>query len=158
MPCCLPFVFVLERTAPSGAAENHKWIWDAGPEKGTQFWQGPDADHGGHPVGGAYTNWLKSEPNDDGGLGHYAHIFVNSPDWEHAATTWNDMPNVNTFVQGYTVEYGGMLEDAPEDFEETITIHIGEIAAVSIEYPQMGDDHNDHGQFYVLAATAFIGI
>ena len=156
--------FVVEKAAESGwigasdAAENHKWIWATGPEAGTQFWQGLSAGSGGYAVGGAYTNWLAGEPNDDSGLGHYAHIFVNSPGWEHAATTWNDMPNVNTFVQGYTVEYGGMPGDEPEDFKETITIHIAEIAAASAEYPQMGDERGNLGILCMLAAAAFIGI
>ena len=163
--------FVVNKMAESGwigasdAAVNNTWIWAAGPEKGTQFWQGLDAGHGGSPVGGSYTNWLAGEPNDDGGLGDYAHIFVNSPGWEYATSTWNDMPNINTFVQGYTVEYGGMPGDAPEDFSETVTIHIGEVAAERIEYtqtgneyPQTGDVYNNINALWILVVTALIGI
>lgn len=123
--------FVVAKMAESGwigasdALENNTWIWGTGPEAGTQFWQGLSTDSGGYAVGGAYSNWLAGEPNDDGGTGHFAHIFVNSPGWEFATTTWNDMPNVNTFVQGYTVEYGDMPDDAPEDFDETVTVNIG---------------------------------
>ncbi len=152
--------FVVNKMAGSGwigasdAALNNRWVWAAGPETGTQFWQGLDAGNGGYAVGGSYTNWLAGEPNNDGGLGDYAHIFVNSPGWEYATSTWNDMPNSNTFVQGYTVEYGGMSGDAPEDLSETVTIHIGAV----IRYPQTGDNHGYIGNLWMLSATALIGI
>ena len=123
--------FVVNKMAESGwigasdAEVNHRWVWATGPEEGTQFWQGLDADHGGYVVNGSYTHWWPGEPNDDAGTGHYAHIFVNSQGWEICTTYWNDMPNSNTFVQGYAVEYGGMPDDAPEDFDETVTVNIG---------------------------------
>ena len=112
--------FVVNKMAESGwigasdAEVNHRWVWATGPEEGTQFWQGLDADHGGYVVNGSYAHWWPGEPNDDAGTGHYAHIFVNSPNWEICTTYWNDMPNSNTFVMGYAVEYGGMPEMHPK--------------------------------------------
>jgi len=122
--------FVVNKMAESGwigasdAASNGIWQWSTGPEAGTQFWQGyqPSAS----PIGGFYNNWEAGEPNRDSLEGNYAHIFVNSPPpFNVFIGTWNDMPDSNTFVQGYAVEYGGMPGDAPEDFDETVTVHIG---------------------------------
>ena len=51
----------------SGAEGN--WLWRGGGaiSDGFQFWQGQAADDGGQAVGGAYTNWSPTEPNDTDG-------------------------------------------------------------------------------------------
>ncbi|PLW96649.1 MAG: hypothetical protein C0593_10915 [Marinilabiliales bacterium] len=80
----------------SDAASEGVWIWDNGPEKGTQFWQGLGT---GYVVGGEYNNWASGEPNNVGAGGeHYAHLY--------AAGEWNDLPN-SAGVNYYLVEYGG---------------------------------------------------
>ena len=108
----------------SDADANGSWYWSTGPEAGTYFWQGyyPGSVSS---IGGYYNNWYPNEPNKDDAAGNYGHLFVNSPGWEAYRGYWNDMPDSNTFVQGYVVEYGGMPEDAPEDFDETVTVNIG---------------------------------
>jgi hypothetical protein len=43
-----------------GGSDSHdegEWEWATGPEHGKQFWDGPGAYNGGHPVGGMYTGW-----------------------------------------------------------------------------------------------------
>ena len=103
----------------SDADANGSWYWSTGPEAGTYFWEGyyPGAVSA---VGGYYNNWYSGEPNRDDIVGNYGHLFVNSPGWEAYRGYWNDMPDSNTFVQGYVVEYGDMPGDAPEDFDETV--------------------------------------
>ena len=119
--------FVVNKMAGSGwigASDEVEgvWQWSTGPEAGIQFWAG---NYSGYVVNNLYNNWYDLEPNGDNGAENYAHIFVNSPGWEICTSYWNDMPNSNTFVVGYAVEYGGMPNDAPEDFDETVTVNIG---------------------------------
>jgi hypothetical protein len=67
----------------SDVAAEGQWLWTNGPEAGQLF---------------SYTNWAPSEPNNAGGIEHYAHIQppVGSP-------RWNDLQNAAYL--GYIVEY-----------------------------------------------------
>ena len=58
-----------------GASDNANegtWIWDSGPESGTQFWSGKAA---GSAVGGLYSNWHTNEPNDANGTSDGAGLY-----------------------------------------------------------------------------------
>jgi hypothetical protein len=50
----------------SDAAAEGSWIWrgSGAIADGFQFWQGQAAANGGEAVGGAYSNWSDTEPND----------------------------------------------------------------------------------------------
>ena len=75
------------------------WRWMTGPEAGQQFWQGLG---NGSVVNGLYNNWASGEPNDSGGE-DYAHFLTNGQ--------WNDFPLSLGSIQGYVVEFGGMVND-----------------------------------------------
>jgi hypothetical protein len=69
------------------AAAEQTWLWDAGPDAGLVFWQGPP---GAGAVPGVYSNFLGSEPNN-AGPDNYAGIllgaFVSLP-----VGVWIDSP------------------------------------------------------------------
>jgi hypothetical protein len=86
----------------SDAASEGVWKWVAGPEAGTQFWQGTYI--GGYPVGGMYSNWASGQPDNCCAGEHYLNYW--------SGDHWNDYPNVATgSITGYVVEYGGMTGD-----------------------------------------------
>ncbi len=84
--------------AGSDETSEGAWFWRAGPENGSQFWQGAAA---GNNVNGAFTNWESpNEPNNEGGLQHYL--------WLNSTGAWDDEKgNVRA---GYIVEYDVTLQ------------------------------------------------
>lgn len=104
----------------SDAAVEGEWRWVAGPEAGTQFWQGNQI---GTPVGGQYNNWDPGfEPN-------------NSPDEDYGLVNmgsdyWNDFPNVSPGwgpINNYVIEYGGLPTDT--------TTSANLVATVTLPFP-----------------------
>lgn len=81
--------------AASDASVEGQWLWVAGPENGTQFWQGVGG--AGSTVGGGYENWNTGEPNDHGSGEDCGQFLDNG--------LWNDLP-CGTTLTGYVVEYG----------------------------------------------------
>jgi len=75
------------------------WTWVTGPESGQQFWSG---GVGGSSVGGMYSNWGGSQPDNAG----------SAEDWLQITSggTFNDLPVDWGGIQGYFVEYGGMSD------------------------------------------------
>ncbi|MBD2072959.1 DUF4347 domain-containing protein [Phormidium sp. FACHB-592] len=96
----------------SDAAVEGQWRWATGPEANTQFWQGGSAGSGGTTVGGQYANWVSVEPNNFGGVEHYAGL--------DNAGQWVDFSASST--SGYFVEYGGLSSDAAAT--GTLTINL----------------------------------
>ena len=139
----------------SDADADGSWYWSTGPEAGTYFWQGyyPGAVSS---VGGYYNNWYPNEPNKDDAAGNYGHLFVNSLGWEAYRGYWNDMPDSNTFVQGYVVEYGGMPEDAPEDFDETVTVNIGASVTYNANGATSGTAPTDNNSPYTSGSNVTV--
>lgn len=139
----------------SDADADGSWYWSTGPEAGTHFWQGyaPGATS---VINGCYNNWYPGEPNRDDATANYGHLFVNSPGWEAYRGYWNDMPDSNTFVQGYVVEYGDMPGDAPEDFDETVTVHIGASVTYSTNGATSGTIPTDSNSPYISGSTVTV--
>jgi prepilin-type N-terminal cleavage/methylation domain-containing protein len=78
------------------------WEWADGPESGLDFWQGLQ---GGSPVGGAFTNWGSSDPNNAGG-GQYALLLCAqnvSPCLNENLGQWIDRQGSD--LQQFVVEY-----------------------------------------------------
>ena len=85
----------------SDVAEEGTWRWMDGPEAGTVFWTG-----GANGVATGYANWKAGEPNDLGGVEHYART--------EAGGGWNDGRNFTTFANvGYLVEYSANAVPLP---------------------------------------------
>lgn len=80
----------------SDVANEGDWKWMGGPEAGTSFWSGGPASGGGQPVGGAYSNWNPSEPNNAGGEDCAEYI---------VGQGWNDLPCTG-ITRSYVVEFG----------------------------------------------------
>ncbi|WPO80802.1 T9SS type B sorting domain-containing protein [Flavobacterium sp. KACC 22761] len=109
----------LSGTGWIGGSDTRKepyWLWETGPEEGTQFWYGRES---GSTTTFAYWNDFK-EPNNGGelaliGVEDYAYI---TPPGHGQKGRWNDSSlygssdptNVN-YPRGYIVEYGGMPGD-----------------------------------------------
>ncbi|KAJ4459271.1 hypothetical protein PAPYR_4807 [Paratrimastix pyriformis] len=78
------------------------WTWEAGPEKGTVFWDSSCTAADRHTVcrtTGGWNNWRYDQPdNGAGGTEHHLH--------QWAAPIWNDYVGTNALVT--VVEYGGM--------------------------------------------------
>lgn len=87
----------------SDVASEGAWRWVTGPETNTQFWSGAGA---GAAVGGAYTNWYPTEPNDTGANEDCLLYATNNQ--------WNDGNCAGT-TSNYLVEYGGLTADAPSE-------------------------------------------
>jgi Lectin C-type domain len=88
------------------------WEWADGPEAGVDFWQGLQ---GGTPVGGAFTNWGGSDPNNSGG-GQYALVLCAqsvSPCLNENLGQWLDRQGSD--LHPFVVEYqpGVIPEPAP---------------------------------------------
>ncbi|NDE54712.1 MAG: hypothetical protein EB069_09090, partial [Actinobacteria bacterium] len=91
------------------------WKWIAGPEEGTQFWQGAGS---GSPVGGRYTNWYLPFLDDwDGGKPQGAdygtvagtNLSKNTFNLPSAYDAhWGDTADRDATNNGYVVEYGGL--------------------------------------------------
>lgn len=90
------------------AASEGNWYWVTGPEKGTQI---TSSNFPVTVVNSAYVDWNDSEPNNSGGIEHYAQMM----DWTTPPGRWNDIPDAGGAgqyaKQGYVVEYGGMPGD-----------------------------------------------
>ena len=85
----------------SDVASEGTWIWDSGPESGTQFWSGR---YDGFSVGGLYSNWHSSQPSEAIGssVENGANIYFNSGSWH-----WSDGRITGLFgeVHPYIIEY-----------------------------------------------------
>ena len=81
-------------------AQEGVWKWVAGPEAGTQFWQSnstePNNNGFGSIVGGAYSNWVFSEPNN-GSNGQENHLILNY------LGVWGD--DVGSYQRSHIVEF-----------------------------------------------------
>ena len=85
--------------AGSDEALEGSWFWRAGPENGSQFWQGAIA---GNNVNGAFTNWhYPFEPNNEHGVQHYL--------WLNSNGVWDD--EEGNVTAGYIVEYEATFQD-----------------------------------------------
>lgn len=83
-----------------GATDNEldgAWLWDTGPEAGTQFWSG---DGSGSAIEDRYENWGNNEPG--GGSGE------NYSEWSYNAQAWNDVGGTANGWTTYVIEYGGL--------------------------------------------------
>lgn len=92
-------------------AVEEEWRWVAGPEAGTQFWQGDQTGSTTPPFN--YANWGSSEPNDF--LGEdYAVIALGNLAATIPQGTWGDANNVgtNASVVGYIVEFDALAVPA----------------------------------------------
>jgi hypothetical protein len=98
--------------AMSDAATEGRWVFDAGPEATTNFWNTSVAGvtnttytsyaASGTTVTNQYSNWCSGEPNNsDGGRNGEDCVVAKSG----GATCWNDLADGNTgSVSGYLVE------------------------------------------------------
>lgn len=98
--------------AMSDAATEGRWVFDAGPEATTNFWNTSVAGitnttytsyvASGTTVTNQYSNWCSNEPNNaDGGRNGEDCVVAKSG----GATCWNDLADGNTgSVSGYLVE------------------------------------------------------
>lgn len=84
------------------------WCWIAGPENGTQFFQG--YYNTGVPVNNNYSLWAVGEPSGNGG---YVNINVNGQ--------WDDNDNAE---ENFVVEYGGMASDPAYALAANINLNI----------------------------------
>ncbi|MEX0503535.1 lectin-like protein [Alphaproteobacteria bacterium LSUCC0719] len=88
----------------SDIANEGLWIWDSGPESGTQFWSGRTATSGGYAVSGLYSNWHWSQPSDTKATENGASIYFHPAD---LAWVWVDarVDGLNGQVGPYITEY-----------------------------------------------------
>ena len=98
--------------AMSDAATEGRWIYDAGPESNTNFWNTSVSGISnttynvyastGITVSGQYSNWCANEPNNaDGSRNGEDQVVAKSG----GATCWNDLADGNSgSVSGYLVE------------------------------------------------------
>jgi|GEM_PF-2589188 len=94
----------------SDEATEGEWLWTAGPEDGTQFWQG---DAGGTAVAGMYTNWEAGQP-DSASEQHFLSML--------STGTWQD--EKHNVDHEYIVEYGGMAADAEGQLVASVTMNV----------------------------------
>jgi len=98
--------------AMSDAATEGRWVYDAGPEANTNFWNTSVAGvtnttytsyaSSGTTVSGQYSNWCSGEPNNSDGSRNGEDCVVAK---SGGATCWNDLADGNTSsVSGYLVE------------------------------------------------------
>ena len=100
------------------------WKWVTGPETGTVFWNG-----GTTGTSPNYSNWNRSEPNNQDGEEHYAHI--TDPNVPNVIVgSWNDLPLFGSdglyAPKGYIVEYG-TPSDPPLNIAASTSIYIPQI-------------------------------
>ena len=98
--------------AMSDAATEGRWVYDAGPESTTNFWNTSVSgvtnttyssyQSTGNQVSGQYANWCANEPNNaDGSRNGEDQVVAKSG----GATCWNDLADGNSAsVSGYLVE------------------------------------------------------
>lgn len=130
----------------SDAETEGSWYWVAGPEAGTQFWQGagPNGVYGpaGYSVGGEYSNWRGGRydaPNSDNGEpgdenADYVLMLVQNGGGEPLGT-WEDGANsytpVSTNLPGgnaYVIEYSG---DVTETVSETVWLLTADTSSIN---------------------------
>lgn len=128
-----------------GASDSQKegeWKWVTGPEAGTVFWRGYGVDNGGGPVNGEYSFWNEEnpqgadEPNNSGGVEHYAHITDSSIGKGPFLGSWNDLSMTGATSgpyqpKGYIVEFGGLPGDPELNLIGTTKITIPEITTTT---------------------------
>lgn len=85
----------------SDIANEGTWIWDSGPESGSQFWSGR---FNGSSVGGLYSNWHSSQPSDTTGNENGAGLLYHPTD---LAWVWVDSRVTGLYgeVGPYLTEY-----------------------------------------------------
>lgn len=94
----------------SDADNEGVWIWETGPEVGTQFWSGGAA---GSAVNGEYSSWANNEPGV--GTEDYAEFYNTG--------LWNDVGGGANDWTTYIIEYGGFEgETASTESSADITI------------------------------------
>lgn len=98
----------------SDAATEGDWKWVGGPEAGTSFWSGLDANSGGSPVSGRYSSWGDGEPNNAGD--------EDCTQYLSGSGFWNDLPCAGTTLEAYAVEYGAP-GDLPNVAYKNITVN-----------------------------------
>lgn len=98
--------------AMSDAVTEGRWVYDAGPEANTNFWNTSVSGitnttyssyvSSGNTVNGQYANWCPNEPNNaDGSRNGEDAVVAKSG----GATCWNDLADGNsTSVSGYLIE------------------------------------------------------
>lgn len=87
------------------------WKWVTGPEAGHTF-----SEY-------SYTNWNTSQPDNYNGIEDYAQFYITGK--------WNDLPNSESSIVGYVVEYGGSAGDPTLDISDVVTVNIAIPAIVS---------------------------
>ncbi|MCY1719317.1 gliding motility-associated C-terminal domain-containing protein [Prolixibacteraceae bacterium Z1-6] len=127
----------------SDAKTQGKWIWETGPEAGTQFFQGTSAS--GSTISGQYSNWNYGEPNNLqkswGDYENYAHMVV-APDSK--PKSWNDLsdegdknsPDGYYYPQGYIVEFGGMPDEPDLKLSATVKIEVMDTKHPELDYTE----------------------
>jgi hypothetical protein len=107
-------------TGGSDSATEGEWGWTGGPENGTTFWNGGS-------VGGAYTSWLDTQP-DNNGEEDCLEMRRSSP------TSWNDEKCGNG--RPYIIEYG-----APGDLPLLDSTEVSTSAVAAAQ--STGEDDED---------------
>jgi hypothetical protein len=98
--------------AMSDAATEGRWVYDAGPEANTNFWNTSVAGitnttytsyaSSGSTISGQYSNWCSGEPNNSDSSRNGEDCVVAK---SGGATCWNDLADGNTSgIGGYLVE------------------------------------------------------
>ncbi|MBM3403341.1 MAG: T9SS type A sorting domain-containing protein [Bacteroidetes bacterium] len=87
------------------------WKWIAGPENGTQFWEGYNP---GSSYNGGYANWYSGEPNN--GVGGY-YVYLWTSHWPY----WDDTQGSS--LMNYVAEYGGMAGDPTLPISAGVTVN-----------------------------------
>jgi peptidoglycan hydrolase-like protein with peptidoglycan-binding domain len=105
-----------------------RWVWDAGPEAGTYFFQ-ENLSGGGANAEGGYNSWASGEPNDYNGGEDCGYMYASQNGH------WNDYPCSTS--QGYVVEFGAE-GDLPSIVAKDISIVTADVPAVTSLSPANG--------------------
>lgn len=124
--------------AMSDASTEGRWVYDAGPEANTNFWNTSASgitnttystySSNGNTVSGQYANWCANEPNNaDGSRNGEDQVVAKSG----GATCWNDLADGNSgSVSGYLVEISADFPSGSDytGVYSTFVVHNNEIA------------------------------